>query len=545
MNRLFKKYGFALGVFAVSFVLLFVWRMHCSFYADDYMYSHEFLIDPVLNENYLGERIVGFSQACDSAWVHYMTNNGRLGSLLPFFLLMLSPSITAMLAAFAIGLLPFLILVAAGGLGALRRKLAVILSVGAIWMAFPWSDGMQSFDFLLNYVFSSDMMLTFMILYQRTARLGRGRMCVAVAVGFASAWMHEGAAIPLAAWLFFDLLLKDGDRRRRLMLFAGVVAGLAVVCISPGTLSRLSNTMAAEEAASGPNFAMLLGYRAVLVFFLMAVAAFLLPKWRERVEWRRIFPVGAATAVATAMVLVIGTADRGLWFALLLAMVGVVELLLVLPLKVAVWLKCTVAAIVGVLYLAFMWQIIKWQTTFEEERDAVHAELVSGHGVVYRDLVPENSMPWWTLGIPLDNIYRDWYNLYFEGQAALIEGGIARSSELPLVVPARFEGKPFAEWDAIPGNSGLRGEGHLLLSDRPVDFRSLEFVFGEPTTAMNPLNRAALRLLGGWERKSRATVNVDCFYAGKVGADSVWMLFPAPDKRFFRGRTLRQINLAK
>lgn len=543
MNRLLNRYGFACGLFAVSFALLFVWRMHCSLYADDYMYSHEFLIDPVLNENYLGERITGFSQACDSAWTHYMTNNGRLGSLLPFFLLMLPHPVTALLAALAIGLLPFLILVAAGGFGALRRNLALVLTVAVIWPVFPWSDGMQSFDFLLNYVFPSDLILVFMILYMRAAHIGRSVFGVAVAAGFAAAWMHEGAAIPLGTWMFSDLLLNGGNRRRRLILFASVMAGGVAVCFSPGTLNRLSDSMAEEAVASGPNFAILLGYRAVLAFFLLAAVAFFLPIWRGRIEWRRILSVGAATAVATAMILVIGTADRGLWFALLFALVGIVEMLLVLPLKVVAWLKWTAVAIVCILYLAFMQQLIKWQTIFENERDAVHAELVNGHGVVYRDLVPENSMPWWTLGVPLDNIYRNWYNLYFEGQAAHVEGGFTRSYELPLVVPAGFEGKPFAEWDPIPGQNGLRGEGHLLLSDRPVDYRVLEFEFAEPTAAMNPLNRFALRLLGGWERKLKAVVGVECFYAGKVGADSVWMLFPAPDKRFFRGRNLRQINL--
>lgn len=536
-----KKYGFAAAVFAVSFILLFVWRTHCSLYADDYMYTHEFLIDPVANENYLGERITTLSQAYESTWVHYMTNNGRLASQIVFFLMMLPKTVTDLMSALAIGAMPFLILIAAGGRAALRRKLAVVALPAASWLVFPWADGMQSFDFLLNYVFASDFMLAFIIVVRSAGRLRRGALCCAVALGLIAAWMHEGVAIPLAAWMFFDIVLNRRNPRRRLILSAGVIAGLAL-CISPGTLARLSDTMGNGAAEVPTNFAMLLGYRAILLLFVIAAAAAMIRKWRAVVNWRRILPVMGATAVATAMILVIGTADRGIWFALLFALIGITELLLAVPLKAPSWLKYAATAVIALLYLAFMQQLIKWQKVFADERDTVHAELVGGRGVVYRDLVPENSMPWWTLGIPLSNLYRDWYNLYFEGQAAPIEGRTLRSHELPLVVPARFEGKPFAEWDTIPGNSGLRGDGHLLLSDRPVDCSTLTFEYGAPTAAMNPLNRAALALLGGWERKRWAPAGGKCFYAGKVGEDSVWMLFPAPEKRFFRGRPIVSIS---
>lgn len=543
MIETLRKYGFAAGVFAVSFALLFVWRMHCAFYADDYMYTHEFLIDPSLNENYLGERITGVSQACDSAWTHYLTNNGRFGSLLPFFLMMLPLAATALLAALAIGIMPLLILVGAGGFGALRRKLALVAATAAIWLVFPWSDGMQSFDFLVNYVFTSDLLVVFIILYQRVQRLGKGGMCAAAAIGFAAAWMHEGAAIPLCAWLFFNQLLNCADRRKRLILFAFVAAGTATVCFAPGTLCRLTDSMSNKTATSaGPNFAMLLGYRAVIWFFLLTLVAFFSRKWSEQVDFKQIIPITAAVAVATAMILVVGAADRGLWFALLFSLVGISMLLLTLPLKAAAWLRYATMAIIGLHYIFFMLQLIKWQSIFEEERNAVHAELVDSEGIVYRDLIAENSMPWWTLNIPIDNLYRDFYNLYFEGQAAAIESGKARNFNLPIIVPKRFEGKPFAEWDTIPGNSKLRGSEHLLLSDHPVDYRTLTFKFGEPTTTMNPLNRAALRLLGGSERKSESTAGVKCYYAGKVGADSIWMLFPSPYKRFFRGRKLKEIN---
>lgn len=541
MGSVLKKYGFAAAAFAVSFTLLFVWRTHCSLYADDYMYTHEFLIDPVANENYLGERITDISQACESTWTHYMTNNGRLASQIVFFLMMLPKGVTDLLSALAVGAMPFLILIAAGGFGALRKKLAVVATAAAAWLVFPWSDGMQSFDFLLNYVFAADFMLAFIIVGQRAGRLSRGALLCAIPLGLIAAWMHEGVAIPLAAWMFFDLIVNRSNPRRRLILSIGIIAGLAL-CISPGTLSRLSDTMSGEAAAAPTNFAMLLGYRAILLFIILSAAAYAVPKWRVKVDWRRIMPIVGATAVATAMILVIGTADRGIWFALLFAMVGIVDLMLRVPLKTASWVRYAATVVIAALYLAFMQQLIKWQAIFGDERDAVHAELVGGRGVVYRDLVPENSMPWWTLGIPLSNMYRDWYNLYFEGQAAPIEGRTLRNHDLPLVVPARFEGKPFAEWDTIAGNSGLRGEGHLLLSNHPVDCSTLMFEYGEPTSAMNPLNRTALALLGGWERKSQAPVGGKCFYAGKVGEDSVWMLFPAPEKRFFRGRPILGVN---
>lgn len=174
---------------------------------------------------------------------HWLHDTGRLANLIcPPFLTLMPKWVYGIMIAAAI-----YVLIDYGR----RISQAPPLSVRAgLWLvavvfAFPWLDCMLSVVFSLNYVLPAAMsavLVWYLLQGVHGRRYGRAGTMWLSLLAFATAWMHEGLSVPLAAAMAAYVLFGDrsrlGNVRWPLVAFA---AGCFAIFVAPAFWNRLGN----------------------------------------------------------------------------------------------------------------------------------------------------------------------------------------------------------------------------------------------------------------------------------------------------------------
>lgn len=174
---------------------------------------------------------------------HWLHDTGRLANLIcPPFLTLMPKWVYGIMIAAAI-----YVLIDYGR----RISQAPPLSVRAgLWLvavvfAFPWLDCMLSVVFSLNYVLPAAMsavLVWYLLQGVHGRRYGRAGTMWLSLLAFATAWMHEGLSVPLAAAMAAYVLFGDrsrlGNVRWPLVAFA---AGCVAIFVAPAFWNRLGN----------------------------------------------------------------------------------------------------------------------------------------------------------------------------------------------------------------------------------------------------------------------------------------------------------------
>ena len=228
---------------------MLLWMLCSDKIADDYPYSHivqgvESFADAEEPSqraatafwNCEGDNISSLMDVVISVKNHYFLINGRLANMIALASNLLPPWIIdiAHAAAYLLMLISLLRIIDSEWK---HRPLLTLGVVATLWIILPWEDYLASSDFMINYVWSSALVLFFIERRIRTPWSGNVvAMCV---LGFVAATMHEGFSIPFCIGLLL-LLWRDFNSQKPLRIVI-IHSILPSICFALGTIVAIGS----------------------------------------------------------------------------------------------------------------------------------------------------------------------------------------------------------------------------------------------------------------------------------------------------------------
>lgn len=491
----------AIAVFAVCVAL---WQYYSVPVHDDIQYGY-ICLDTCEDDFWeiKGTEVSSVKEAAQSAWHHWKLVNGRLANMImPFATLWpawLLSSLQGIMAAAAMLFTLFF------GLGrkALSYSWICALLLLSVWKLLPWFENFCADVFMINYVWSSALVLAFtwIVLNPRVLST-RMRTTLACVLGFVAGMMHEGYSLPalavFAAVIFIPSFapgshnLSTGERRRIIVPVIFFTAGTLLCAFSLSTLSRLGRYDADYGRVSFVQCIMQNGRHSLpfFIYVLLCVFAYFKIGWsklghaiKEQRAWI-LFVAGV-----WAVLLLLGLrAPRLLMLPNLVLLIMCLQMFMtafsgnVRPLK-GIAVACI--AIQIVFFANLLPYQIKASAVINEYNEIVKSR---GDGKVYTNKSLSVGVPWWTFALVHDNLTPE---SYYRHLLKMIPKYRNRRNVCALVLPDSLQHvADFDSLPAIPGDNPFRGVYPMILSRCPIaKGAEVEVVLGRRLPLVNPMRR--------------------------------------------------------
>ncbi len=414
----------------------------------------------------------------------YVENNGRLANILAPLGAWLLPQ---WLRALLIGLCSAWIFAVAGRMAFGRwdnwRGLAAMWAVSLA--AWPWRDRLMFWDYALNYLSASALLLPFLYLFCKRRPTGRfvalGALC-----GFFGAWMHDGSALCMAASVgTLAILRRLRLSRGEWAMAAALVLGTAAALASPGEWQRASGEVGSSSLLRNlwvslriePLVSVLAGSAAALPLLPTEQRKKLLGAWRAG----GLLPGCALMAFYSfAMSLLLDPSGRYGWQAGVFAAVALFGLWRGVFLKASRGVMNFAALSMACAAAAVMASAISFQHRLWVENGEILAEAeVSETGTVFRDVLSRADEPLLALRLPASEVWRNSF------QMACANASRSPRGKMVAVVPEALRGFDVDSLRLLGGNAGV-GEyrGYIISIDTVTPFDVPGFLCGAQRSAV-------------------------------------------------------------
>ncbi len=406
----------------------------------------------------------------------YAENNGRLANILAPLGAWLMPGWGR---ALLIGLCAAWVFYIAGRMAFGGRVVwkGVLLMCALSLAAWPWRDRLMLWDYALNYLFASALLLPFLYLFCEKRSDGRG-VVVGSMCGFFGAWLHDGSALCMLAAvgtiaLSRRLRLSRGQWIMALALLLGTVAVLA----SPGEWQRASGELGSNSLARNLVISLsiepLAWLLAVAVLFLLALPSRRVGALRRVIASDNLF-IGCLlmTGYSFLMSVMLAPSGRYGWQAGVFASVALFRLWGEAGIRLPSLISRTVVSVV-VMVSAISFQRLLWI----ENEDILSEAGSSEYGTVFRDLLSGADEPLVALRLPATGIWRSAFQMACANALAS-----PSSSKMTAVVPASL-----ASLSEIPATSLFIYNDCLLGTDTVAPFDEPGFLCGPQRAAVSTI----------------------------------------------------------
>lgn len=477
------RYILSIVILTLTFAGSVVWEINTPATIDDWVYKY---ICPADNEDDFwhctGEEIASFSDAAESIANHYHVSNGRLANTLHILWVPTGEIPERIFGGLMIGLMALLLSL----FGDTKRHItlgATILAVTMTWCVFPWYDHLQSIVFQANYVWSSVVLLLYLIL------LPNAGTAMLIALSVIAGVFHEGFTLPIMAYVFV-LLIISKEKRRYGVALGALSIGLILNLLSGTSLRITHNTDGYFDFANYSSFLSQYIWNSVIgiLALILFVIELFTGKTGRKERLLNSLPLLAAMAIALCIAVVVVDPNRVMWPFQLLSCVLILEIWG--DIKFSAPRASTACGIVFILlYIPWLCQLVRYQGQIRREQSQVVQELqncsVSNSDIVFVDSITlDDDIPYYLMNIveqPLED-WRENFNLAF---------GLKLKHEFVVPVNKKYRDIPFEQWPKIPGDNNLRGCWPFAITTDSV-FGYHEVTLGEPRN-MSPFNRTLLK----------------------------------------------------
>lgn len=539
--------------FVAALILTFLgsvgWLVFTAHNSDDICYLHKVPGSPTDGHDYWSvtePAIETFSDALESVRDHYLTINGRIPNLLVILTLNFVPRPVLMVICAAMLALMSWMLFLVGRSGRRRPMVWTVAGVVMLWCVFPWHDNFQCYDYLVNYLLPSILMLA-ALQFCRRVRTLRHFVWLSLLLLFMGL-CHEGFAVVTGTYFAIMVLLRPKRRKLYLLLVAVCILSVGFTLIS-GTARRVETVDMSAASFEGVAFHFLVGsWPLFLSAVVITVTAAILHARRRKTFLRLTLPMWFAAIIWVLPAAVLSREVRSLWPSYILA---VVIMLLAVdyglrPRRV----RPAGLSFAGLFLLAYAVWLASLALAANLSGRRMQAFLnvldTTRSNVVFADLIQNDNLPFWLMemtgeGDPLSGV-----NFRYAGHAGL-------NPPVVLILPASLEGTDFDDWPAASADGEIRGVWPMYSMRRrpPVVHRPAAetvpvTVIGEgypPLTHRNPLSVL-------FEKVSRHIgINVDSIdrcdvmYPVVYRGDSIYLMHFSPLPRSRTGRLRYRIEL--
>ncbi len=468
-----------LGAIAVAFFLLALWT---PIMQDDLVFMAQSAVIP--------ESDAQNAAACFSweAWrghvaLMYVENNGRLANILaPLGAWLLPQWLRALLIGCCAAWIFFMVSTMTSDS---RRDWRVLLLIWALSLvAWPWRDRLMLWDYALNYLFASALILPFLYLYCRRSN-SRWLIVAGALCGFFGAWFHDGSAVCLVAAVGTLALL----RRFRLSsgqwaMLAALVAGTIVVLASPGEWQRASGELGSNSLLA--NIAVTVKIEP-LVWILAAVWAIAALFAKKTIAvWMSDDMLITASLMAfysLAMSVLLDPSGRYGWQAEVFATIALFRQWRLERVVVRQSIRKLLLSAAALFVVITMSSAISFQHRVWVENEEIYRAFRSSvNGTVCRDILTQADEPSLALKLPTTDV---WGSAF---QMACANACLPEDGRMLAVVPECFEDFSIDSIRPLDGDARLGVyRGYLVGTDTVAPFDAPGFLSGAQRTAVRDL----------------------------------------------------------
>ncbi|MDE6381337.1 MAG: DUF2029 domain-containing protein [Muribaculaceae bacterium] len=257
---------------------------------------------------------------------HIMTDNSRLCNILvvPFLLLPKWVGSTLALAAWVYAMWGSFRLA-----GADWRRSPLVPAAFALWsFLLPWREQAGALDYQFNYVLTSALAVSFLLLLRR----GDSRRVWPCAVCglLLGAWQEAFAAPIFCALIALVLFCRECRTRRYMWAVAGLGVGLLWLAAAPGLRVRIGGEVLTARFSFYRAALMFLQHPAFCLMTVMAVIALCREGWRKLVSDRFLLLLLISAAVPLVMAFASNAMRRTGWWSDMASVIGIMMLVRIL-----------------------------------------------------------------------------------------------------------------------------------------------------------------------------------------------------------------------
>lgn len=460
-------------VILIASIGFLLWRLASPKVADDFPYSYclqsadVFAADDNPRQRAIdafwscqSDEISSWSEVVSSSINHYSLINGRFANMLALASAMLPMWVVDLIHA----LMFVLMLVMIMRLSTPdwhRNPLLTLLLALSVWIVMPWEDNMASSDFLINYVWSSALILTFIDC--RRGRQKGWKILLTALLGFVSAMMHEGFALSFSL-LIVAMLLKDlkADFPIKEKILSSILPtttyllGMAVVMSSPALWQLFGQR---QEWQLPLNFFVYnLGIR-LWPFYLaliLCLVAWRVKRKRGVADSVDIYGWVATALISCAIAIISSQADRALWPAYLVAIIICISRCEIMTRRIRplpMMLNKLLFTLGCLTLIAWQSALAYHQRNLSQQQSLVAQRLEeTRRPLIYADVSSQGDLPWWLFEIPA------YINNSGETARFNLYASVMKTTSRPLMIlPEKYKTLPLDSLPEIDGNAGLRG----------------------------------------------------------------------------------------
>ena len=462
----------------ISAIGFLVWNLNLEYQCDDLWYQHYYPGEEDCEISEYGDdfafciqpKITNWWQVLKSIGHHYLYwDNGRLSNMI----MVVSVMFPKWVSDVCHSLMVLFMMWGLARLSSGRRWAEYPLRLGVIslfvWVGWPWFDMKGSSDHFFNYLWSSALVLYFVILFQQlNQESSRGRIILTSIVGFVAATMHEGISVPFMVGIggyivlgwFYGGKLAGVEKPSRGHVISACCFLVGILCITvfcPAFWSRLywirSINFFWKQAVIDYIFKLYYVYIVILLPLLLmyikgprVIVGMILKD--------NIFIIAGLAGFCLVVVSGIEIIRSAWVLCIVCTILGVKWLSMLRIHGHHAGLSIIFAIMCCVLLICFFTDLCLTQGRRTEQRRNLISEITKApvQGIYYVDLDNETSDSWWinhiATRIPDYENFPDFQILYHINQAKYPVFG---------VLPRRYDGFPIDSLPLMPGDSGLRG----------------------------------------------------------------------------------------
>lgn len=426
--------------------------LYTPFNGDDWAYKMAFEGPNAKFDSWLS-----YPRWCGS---HWLTTNGRIGNYMAPLLMAMPSLIRALLCAIAIWLMYWGQVILSGARSGILPVASISLSVFAL----PWWDSMNIFDCQLNYIWTSALIVSALLIIFKDNVTKPLQFIFALVLCGAAGISHEAASAPiLASVVLWSLYTHYRPGKVQIVLLVFFAIGTALVLFSPGIILRSSQ----DHTPDDPLLWLLLKSDAAAILLWLTIAVLAVFKSGRTAVYRLMRSNMGIFALASLFSAIIsaysGIVGRTGWFAEIYAFIattGWINMYARPRWTVGSMILSAIVISQAIGCAILQYGLHKESAEFERQY------IESDDGLVFIDCTRDNDMPWWTLGrlrgIPDAD---DAFNLF---AFARYHG---RADQWPVTMPAEAK-------DYLPlkdGSEYILGNGDILTAKLPNTRTALSF----------------------------------------------------------------------
>ena len=394
----------------------------------------------------------------------WLNDNGRFSNIFsPVFSLMLPRAVFPLLTGGTVAIMFYLMTVLSEVNN--NRKASVIIFVWALSLVvLPWRNNIMVHVFLLNYVYSTVLILLFLliILKSERERLPWWLFILGLFISFIAGGFHEGFSVPICMSLFAICIKNKFKLSFQWWIMAGIFGLVTLYLIfSPGTLLRASRELNGHSTLEKIKIAFT--QLPLVVLLIVTTLVFLTRNLRKKFKLlakdSAFIMLFIATLTSAFVTLSVNSAPRASWPAELFALTTLLFFLKFISFGKKKYVFRYFSFVVLIALYLFFANVIRWQRKEFIEYNEISALFdKSSTGTVFYDIIDPDSFRIETLFLPIRS---HWVSDF---QYKAMRECNSHPEKLYAVVPQSLKNYKKGSGRRIAGNGKLSDyEGVLLL----------------------------------------------------------------------------------